>query len=456
MLGALTGLVGCGDGPTERPATGPILAATELVTFSSKENADPAAAVRVGLSTEGEQALGTLTPSIAYEAGSDWLTAQIEQSPSVSVAISPATTVLAPGTYAAIVTITSSRGFSPAELSVQYTVTPRDKRLTIVGAGTGHGDVTIEPGGQVCSYDGAQMTGTCDVLLAHGAAVSLRYPPDESIGFAGWSAGCRPIGIGDPRDPQLCRLTMDEDRAMVLTLNVPPPPGGDVVVLNDLNIFDETAIRNLNNLELIYNLVEFSGPGTRSVGNVVRIDCGHGSLAGPDCGQAPGFFPAIAEAVGYTVEIASSAPGALGSVPNGVKTLVLVLPCAAYTIQEVSALKTFAAEGGRIIYMGEAANSYQACFAVQNQLLHDLGVAISNIGRTLDDYILIFAGFAYPVLQGSMAFRAPHQVTLGVESLTLAQSSGLALGPGAFPLFFSGQDPTVPLAAVASVAVPPP
>jgi hypothetical protein len=134
-----------------------------------------------------------------------------------------------------------------------------------------------------------------------------------------------------------------------------------------------------------------------------------------------------------------------------VKVLFLWLPCETFTPSEVNVLKAFASEGGRIIFVGEHDGFYGSCIPTENQLLIDLATQgdpniphMRNVGRALDGN---YNTIPLPGLR--------HQITTGMQDITVAASSQILPGPNDFPLYFSREDPTAVLAGVARIDVTP-
>ncbi len=121
------------------------------------------------------------------------------------------------------------------------------------------------------------------------------------------------------------------------------------------------------------------------------------------------------------------------------------MPLVDYTSNEVNALKEFAAEGGRIIFMGEREPFYQLeGFAVQNQFLRNMGAVLQNIGGDID---------CSPTTIPAQSLR-PSQITENVTSVDVDCSSAIQLGPNDYALFFDSTN-TVVLAGVATIDITP-
>ncbi len=66
----------------------------------------------------------------------------------------------------------------------------------------------------------------------------------------------------------------------------PPPPGKDIVVFNDINVFDNGAHANPNNAVLIQNLVNYTTSGPRGANTVIVWDRGRSATCGAAAGNS--------------------------------------------------------------------------------------------------------------------------------------------------------------------------
>lgn len=219
----------------------------------------------------------------------------------------------------------------------------------------------------------------------------------------------------------------------------PPPPGTDIVVFNDVNVFDNTGMADPDNVVIVRNLVDFTTAKPRGDGTEVWVDCRSSVATGAHGGcQNPSTFRITIEGEGLTV--VDVFDGSLGELPPEVKVLFLWIPGVPYPVSEVNAFKRFAAEGGRIIFVGENAGFYGCCFALQNDLLEAFGATLRNSGG------IFHAGY-FQLPESSLR---PHQITGGVNTLTIAASSEIMLGPGDFALYFDATQTHV-LSGVATI-----
>ncbi len=227
----------------------------------------------------------------------------------------------------------------------------------------------------------------------------------------------------------------------------PPPPGTDIIVFNDINVFDNFRLVD-DNVTLLSNLLNFTTDGPRGDGTTVWVDCRNTaffeqSIDGVDgCrhGDFESFRGTIANQ-GFT--FVSITEGSLTEIPEDVKVIFLWIPDVAYSAAEVNALKQFASEGGRVVFLGEWDGFYGAFFSVQNSFLLAMGAEMQNIG----------GNFACPETIPSSAIR-PHQVTQGVDQFLMACSSEISLGEADFPLILSSTEEQI-LAGVAAIDTTP-
>jgi hypothetical protein len=203
----------------------------------------------------------------------------------------------------------------------------------------------------------------------------------------------------------------------------PPPPGTDIVVFNDINVFDNTGMSNANNVRMVQNLVDFTTGKARDDGDEVWFDCRtsvSGGLHG--CSDGSAFHNTIEGEGLSTVEIFS---GSLEDIPAQVKVLFLWVPSTQYSTAEINAFKQFAEEGGRVVFVGEHSGFYGPYIPAQNAFLEELGAVLRNSGGLFD------CGYV-ELLLSSLRL---HQITTGLTGLTVACSSEIVLGPTDFPLY---------------------
>lgn len=274
---------------------------------------------------------------------------------------------------------------------------------------------------------GEQVLGYFDVKMISSGAQAKTVAPGLAALVAGQTL------------PVKFRIEKEDDGGVQV-------PGRDIVVFNDINMFDNTAMENPNNVRLVQNLVNFTTAGDRNDGKVVWMDRGRGSYcyAGNECDDSNwATMKATMTAEGFSIENILSTAGSLTSIPANVKVIFLVMPILDYTTPEVNTLKQFAADGGRIVFIGEHSSYYQH-IPVQNQLLISLGAVLRNTGGAVD--------CGYNVLPATS--MREHQITVGVTDVTMACASVIEPGAEDFALFYDKSNSRV-LAGVAKIDVTP-
>ena len=259
-----------------------------------------------------------------------------------------------------------------------------------------------------------------------------------------------PSTVPSPSTFQVCARVVAapslQNGCATVVISTVPSAGGDVIVINDQNIFDLSPMQPDSfpgNARMVRNLVNFQSPGIRNNGRVVYYDRGRNSpcFINLECADAEkARLDSIITAQGFQI-VKFDTLTTFTSLPANVKILVLWMPLVSYGRTEINAFKSFAAQGGRIIFIGERLGFYtQAGIDLQNQFLTDMGAQLTNIGADWDcGYVTIPSG----------SIRA-HQVTTGVTSVRIACASEMQLGPNDAPLFFDTSN-THLLAGVAKI-----
>jgi hypothetical protein len=224
--------------PIVLPAAEIGLARTEAA-FTAEELAALPGAQPVQITSVTGAPLGTLSTTVT--SGANWLKHTIDQDAKI-LTLQPSTTdAVAPVTYAATLTVASSRsGVGPKDIAVTYTVTPRARTLLVAPHGTGSGRVTSTPSGIDCALAESGAAGTCSADFAHGTQVTLTAAPDGGTGFNGFTGECSGTS---------CEITMDQPRDRPRSVGAAfrwlpaarvdvrsdgaAPPDPDVVVVNN-------------------------------------------------------------------------------------------------------------------------------------------------------------------------------------------------------------------------------
>jgi hypothetical protein len=212
-----------------------------------------------------------------------------------------------------------------------------------------------------------------------------------------------------------------------VTVVATPSGGGDVVVINDVNVWGTEASSGglkPENQVFFANLMRLPAGTPRAAGTTVMFYNGVNAWAGMGVSE-PGaiFVDALTTALvdsGYTVV---NEMGSLASIAPEVKLIFVWLPSSAIPTAGVNGLKQFASEGGRVIVVGE--NIYamgQEGIDVENDLLGRLGAQLTNTGDCA-------VPGEYAPSVGS------HELVSGVAQLYMACVSTMTPGPNDYPLF---------------------
>lgn len=223
-------------------------------------------------------------------------------------------------------------------------------------------------------------------------------------------------------------------------------PGRDVVVFNDANMFDDNSMEDPDNILFVKNLVNYTTSGSRNDSDVVWLDRGRSArcYSNGECDESGwSEMEAVIAGEGFTVDGIFSTSGSLTSIPSDVKVIFLIMPTVDYTVAEINALKQFAAEGGRIVFVGEWDGFYQH-IPVQNEFLLNMGAVLHNTGGAVD--------CGYTSIPSSS--NRSHPIMNGIDELTIACASVIEPGPNDFPLFYDTTNTQV-LAGVAKIDVTP-
>lgn len=302
--------------------------------------------------------------------------------------------------------------------------------------------VSGSPGPYLWSVNGTDGGGaTFGTVVVNGAASALYTAPSA---------------VPTPPTFSVCaRREARPSNQACATVTIKPVPssGADIVVFNDLNMFDN-GIGNPdpNNRLLFANLVTYTGTGPRATQNRVWVHRGHNVRCDQPTGNQEcsvsgwsGFENTMrAAGSGFIVSDVDDVTGPLTAIPADVKVIILALPMTPYSTAEINSLKLFAGEGGRVVFVGEWDGFYGAGIGVENDFLTKMGAVMRNSGGRVD--------CGRNVLPGSSL--RPHQVTTGLTQLTIACASVVVPGPNDYPLFYN-RGGTLLLGAVAKVDLTP-
>jgi hypothetical protein len=205
-----------------------------------------------------------------------------------------------------------------------------------------------------------------------------------------------------------------------VTITATPTAGGELIVINDINWGDLGLQKSSGvysfpgNAQFVRNLVGFTTTGVRSSATKVLMLLDAGYQA--NVGLYATFFGGsndwaevgnIITGEGYTTE-QTTLHSDLGNIPSDVKVLILMMPGTAFATADINGLKTFASQGGRILFIGENYGYYGYGLANENAFLASMGALMTNTGAC--------------DATGVTVTSAPDQLTTGIS----------ATGPGGF------------------------
>jgi hypothetical protein len=201
---------------------------------------------------------------------------------------------------------------------------------------------------------------------------------------------------------------------------------GDIVVVNDWNIWDSGA----NGPTLVQNLVatapnsgtkvvwwcgrQANPSGTSLSGGICNV-----SIASDGGGQFQGTRDAIT-AAGWSFEVDYQTP--LASIPTDVRVFWLWTPTEQLSDAEVNVLKSFAARGGRIVFNADFKESWYSSAHhadIETRLLQQLGTGITSTGTLRSSSRILEP--AHPIMAGvtSLYFGAPGDMQVSGPAVAL-------------------------------------
>jgi len=154
---------------------------------------------------------------------------------------------------------------------------------------------------------------------------------------------------------------------------------------------------------------------------------------------------AVLTSAGFSLTHVDDLAAPITPIPSNIKAIFLWNPTTAYSNAEINILKSFAGEGGRIVFIGEYAGFYTpAGIATENAFFASMGAQMTNTGGQFD---------CGQVVLGSASLR-PHQVTTGMTGITLACASQVIPGPNDYAFLYNSGN-TIVLGAVAKIDLTP-
>jgi hypothetical protein len=350
--------------------------------------------------------------------------------------------------------LTFQTGFTLSESEVAPGASITTSAWTVANIGTGASGVftaqfyLVAEGGATRLGDPIAFDGLAKGAAAAHDGVTLTIPEGTAVG------SYDVVLKLDPADAVLELYdTNNETRASVTVIDPQPVSGSDLILIADINAFDNPSSAWPDNTLFEKNLVDYRGRGPRSAMKRVLFHIGHGFGCVPfaSCFQVkPG--PTVLEtnirSAGYEVTEGNDAALPLTNIAPDVKVIFLFWPSVVYTAAEVASLKTFAQQGGRIIYVYEQDNGPQTLTKVQNAFLQGIGSATRAVAGS---FACASPGTSRRLLPQSSLRE--HQVTAGLTGLLVGCASQYTVGAGDFPLIFD-QLGTHVIAAVSPIGVP--
>lgn len=175
----------------------------------------------------------------------------------------------------------------------------------------------------------------------------------------------------------------DEEHHSEVTIGVRPvvppvlrTPGADVIVYADVNLLDDETILNGSNQTFAQNLVNFTADGPNAQSNRIKIYEGHNGTRVASQAPYESVFSMWRNS-NFTIEETSEEP----IQPSGYKLIMIFLPGqngnSPFLAAEIDSLKRFAANGGRLVLIGEWSGFYSDTGRQTfNQLLSGLGIGM--------------------------------------------------------------------------------
>ena len=161
--------------------------------------------------------------------------------------------------------------------------------------------------------------------------------------------------------------------------------GGDLVVIDDVNWADNglgltmsgAVFLNPGNEKFVRNLVSFSTSGARSAANKVLLvnDRGNSDYIFTSNWSN---FGSLLTSLGLTTT-QTTLHSAFAPVANDVKLVIIHTPSLGFTTAQINGLRTFASEGGRILFIGEN-GGYYPYQSVENAFIFAMGSPMTSVG----------------------------------------------------------------------------
>ena len=202
---------------------------------------------------------------------------------------------------------------------------------------------------------------------------------------------------------------------ITVTITGTPTAGGELIVMNDINWGDLGLQKSggsyiyPGNAQFVQNLEGFTTTGVRSAATEVLmvIDSGYPYSQFASFSNDWSEVGNIITGAGYTTAT-STAHADLANIPSNVKVVILMMPGLTFGTPEINGLKTFASQGGRILFIGENGGYYGYGISIENDFLASMGALMTNNGACDATGVIVTSN--------------PDQLTTGIA----------ATGPGGF------------------------
>lgn len=221
-----------------------------------------------------------------------------------------------------------------------------------------------------------------------------------------------------------------------------------MIVFGDVDMFDDYSVSSnpTYQLQFFSNIFTNNSSGPRGQQKTVAFYRGHGSLCGGGetwCGtSSQGQLRTRLGQKGLTVTDFDDSTGTIaGGIDPHINTIVLLAPTVPFSGSEIAAFKSFASEGGRIIFAGEDQTDYGSNLYVANGFLESMGVTIAiNSDVQWCDVVT-------PLPSSSMR---SDPLTAGVQTMYVGCAASLDIWGSSKALFYE-QTNALPLGALGNI-----
>jgi len=417
--------------------------------------------------TSSDPAIATVSGGVAVakRAGSATITASIDGKSDA------ATFIVAP--VARLLLVLSDKSQIGVEESATISAALADNNGNVIGATTASFTVTppgvaelsgrtltgLQPGTAHITAIAGPLTGTLDIRVTGTATEGLDVTPSTTERLPGgngfftvtnatssvsWTVNGivggnatygtidvegfyrAPASVPAPSTFDVCAIQASPalQGCSHVTIRAVPSDGADLIVINDLNAMQDGGIGLADNVAFFKNVVGFTPVGARASATKVVFQYGHASQCGSNvCSPSSTTQLRTAFTAAGITGIVDDNSAALSGIPADVRVVFLMTPTTAYSIGEINSLKSFAAGGGRIVFIGENSGYYVGT-QTEHTLLSELGSQVSDSNGLVN-----CSNFTVDA-----AHIRPHQTTVGVSSMYVPCASGLALGPNDYAI----------------------